>query len=565
MAANTIKGNNTAAEAAPTDIAVGTNTVLGRRGGDIVAAAVVTNQIANLNVTTAKIANSNVTNAKLANMDQALIKGRAAAAGTGEPQDLTAEQVRTILNIEDGATANPGTVTSIATGTGLTGGPITGTGTISMANMAALSVKGNATNAVAAPTDIVAGADHRVLRRSGTDLGFGAINLAQAEAVTGTLPVGNGGTGRATLTANSLLAGNVTGAVNLIAPGTSGNVLVSNGTTWSSGDGAGSFIRNQSAAVQNPGTFWINGVGRVGDGTAAAPSLSFNSNANTGLFRAGANILGFSTNGGESMRIQADGKVLIGTTAVENFGGSSTVLQVNGGIGLTGGTIHSIYALGRIRIAAFGDDDNGRIIFMTRTTNDARMIIHNNGRIAIGDNYFSDTPPNFRLQIQNEASDDGGRGRAVAWTTYSDTRIKENQTDLNYGLKEIMQIKPKSYLYKSSTFKNGRLEIVGPSEQDIGFIAQELYNIIPEMVYKPEDESLDLWSVNYDKMTPVLVKAIQEQQQIIENQQQIINKLMLVVDNQQIRINDLDAYITQQKKRIDDIEKTKTNASLSQK
>lgn len=87
---------------------------------------------ANNNVTT--IVNDAVTNAKLANMEQALIKGRASGAGTGDPQDLTAAQVRTILNVADGATANMGTVTNIATGTGLTGGPITTTGTISLTN-----------------------------------------------------------------------------------------------------------------------------------------------------------------------------------------------------------------------------------------------------------------------------------------------------------------------------------------------------------------------------------------------------------------------------------------------
>lgn len=54
----------------------------------------------NINVT-GTIANDSVTNAKLANMAQATIKGRAAAAGTGDPQDLTPDQASTIL---DGAT-----------------------------------------------------------------------------------------------------------------------------------------------------------------------------------------------------------------------------------------------------------------------------------------------------------------------------------------------------------------------------------------------------------------------------------------------------------------------------
>ena len=52
--------------------------------------------------------------------------------------------------------------------------------------------------------------------------------------VTGTLPVANGGTGATTLTANYALLGNGTSAPQMIAPSTSGNVLMSNGTTWAS-------------------------------------------------------------------------------------------------------------------------------------------------------------------------------------------------------------------------------------------------------------------------------------------------------------------------------------------
>ena len=67
--------------------------------------------------------------------------------------------------------------------------------------------------------------------------------------VTGTLPVANGGTGAATLTANNVLLGNGTSAVQAVAPGTSGNLLTSNGTTWTSA--AGDFVSKDigSAAV----------------------------------------------------------------------------------------------------------------------------------------------------------------------------------------------------------------------------------------------------------------------------------------------------------------------------
>jgi hypothetical protein len=48
------------------------------------------------------------------------------------------------------------------------------------------------------------------------------------------LAVARGGTGATTLTANNVILGNGTSAVQVVAPGTSGNILTSNGTTWTS-------------------------------------------------------------------------------------------------------------------------------------------------------------------------------------------------------------------------------------------------------------------------------------------------------------------------------------------
>jgi len=53
-------------------------------------------------------------------------------------------------------------------------------------------------------------------------------------SLTTPLGVANGGTGASTLTANNVLLGNGTSAVQVVAPGTTGNVLTSNGTTWTS-------------------------------------------------------------------------------------------------------------------------------------------------------------------------------------------------------------------------------------------------------------------------------------------------------------------------------------------
>jgi hypothetical protein len=76
----------------------------------------------------------------------------------------------------------------------------------------ALSVIGNTTNATANVADIAAASDFQVLRRSGTAIGFGSINLASTNAVTGTLPVTNGGTGTATqFTQNSIVFAGASG------------------------------------------------------------------------------------------------------------------------------------------------------------------------------------------------------------------------------------------------------------------------------------------------------------------------------------------------------------------
>lgn len=82
------------------------------------------------------IANDAVSNAKMANMGVNTIKGRI-SSGTGDPEDLTASQVRSILNVADGATSNTGTVTSVtvSAGTGMSGGgTVTSSGTITLNN-----------------------------------------------------------------------------------------------------------------------------------------------------------------------------------------------------------------------------------------------------------------------------------------------------------------------------------------------------------------------------------------------------------------------------------------------
>ena len=80
---------------------------------------------------------------------------------------------------------------------------------------------------------------------------FVKIASTAASNITGVLPVANGGTGASTLTANNVILGNGTSAVQFVAPGTSGNVLTSNGTSWTSSPAAATGVTSLSVATAN--------------------------------------------------------------------------------------------------------------------------------------------------------------------------------------------------------------------------------------------------------------------------------------------------------------------------
>lgn len=97
----------------------------------------------------------------------------------------------------------------------------------------------------------------------------------------------------------------------------------------------------------------------------------------------------------------------------------------------------------------------------------------------------------------------------------SDKRLKENFQPFSIGLNELLKIQPKEYNWKLTKVS------------DKGFIAQELYEIYPEAVYKPKDNdfSKDPWGINYTKLIPLLVKSIQDQQDIINELEKRITQL----------------------------------------
>ena len=103
----------------------------------------------------------------------------------------------------------------------------------------------------------------------------------------------------------------------------------------------------------------------------------------------------------------------------------------------------------------------------------------------------------------------------VFFNTNSDKRLKKNFKPFSLGLPELLQINPLEYEWKDNLAKSR------------GFIAQELYKIYPDAVYKPPTNDLkkDQWGIDYGKLTPLLVKSIQDQQEIINELEKRINNL----------------------------------------
>ncbi len=183
----------------------------------------------------------------------------------------------------------------------------------------------------------------------------------------------------------------------------------------------------------------------------------------------------------------------------------------------------------RLRFTNSVETDNTWTI-ATRTDNTADISRMNFNHTGVGDmlQLFGDgtieikqylgvnqTNPTYAVHLPNSAFNNIGTGLAFAWNTYSDKRIKSNFRNIPNGTDILMKLNPQRYLQHDSTFKNDKLTLEKDGKQSLGFIAQELFKVLPEAVHEPENPENELWTVNYNKIIPVAVKAIQKQQLII--------------------------------------------------
>ena len=164
--------------------------------------------------------------------------------------------------------------------------------------------------------------------------------------------------------------------------------------------------------------------------------------------------------------------------------------------------------------AGQNSEGNANDIHFSPNDSDVQMFLGNQGGVfggnsshnlrASGGNFmFNSGSSNFIFEIGGVQR---GYINASGFNNGSDISLKENIKDIDYGLNTVLSLKPRKFDWKE-----------GPDEDkaEIGFIAQEVEEFIPEIISESASDNSNVDSIkglNYGAMTAVLVKAIQELQ-----------------------------------------------------
>ena len=233
-----------------------------------------------------------------------------------------------------------------------------------------------------------------------------------------------------------------------------------------------------------------------------------------------------SASDAEQFRIEHyDGNVRInslrGTLALQNTGGG------NIGVGTTvpgalftvkkdGTQASSVSTTYQIQTVS---DSNGGIAIQAGSSSTAYLVFGDNGDYDAGRIGYKNASHDlcfFTNNAEEMVLDSDGdlhvdRDVVAFSTTPSDKKLKTNIQDINYGLETIMKLSPKQYDWKKD------------DTHDIGFIAQEVEEVIPEIVKDKKHFDKEIKTLDYEKLTAVLIKAVQEQQERINKLEEKLN------------------------------------------
>lgn len=129
--------------------------------------------------------------------------------------------------------------------------------------------------------------------------------------------------------------------------------------------------------------------------------------------------------------------------------------------------------------------------------------------------YVQNSNGNLELYFKNAIKGRFNDGTGV-YSAVSDERMKQEIRPMGEILQSVIQLQPKRYRFKNQS---------ADEPATIGFLSQEVAHLFPELVQHSGDGGADIYTIDYSGFGILAVKAIQEQQQVIDNQQRKIEEL----------------------------------------
>jgi hypothetical protein len=131
------------------------------------------------------------------------------------------------------------------------------------------------------------------------------------------------------------------------------------------------------------------------------------------------------------------------------------------------------------------------------------------GNIGIG----SITAPTHKLEVNGSVAGVG------PYQDISDRRYKTNITPLDNALERVMRLRGVSFDWRQAEFPDLNFN----KGRQVGFIAQEVERVLPEVVFKDER---GMYTMAYSSVVPLLVEAIKQQQRSAEEKDQRVTRLI---------------------------------------
>jgi hypothetical protein len=263
----------------------------------------------------------------------------------------------------------------------------------------------------------------------------------------------------------------------------------------------------------------------------------------------GVGVYGRSDNGAAVVGFSTSAYGVIGTSLNNGIGvygnskggyGVKAVSTTNAGVFGDSSLAEGVYGHSASGDGVFGTSDFGRGVVGGSTSNLGVAGFTTSGMAVYGSNSNSNTTGyagyfDGRVRISGNLTVDG-------IFSNSDARLKQDVKPLHYGLAELLQLKPVSWNWKTEP----------SAPRQLGLIAQDVQDILPELIHRDAKEADQPLGLNYAALVPVTIRAIQQQQEEMTKQQRRIedHEKRIALQREQLQEQQIDNAVLQNENQL---------------